>query len=153
MRIAASSTTQAPPAERAEAAFRQDLMSLQGARYTYVDPTDPGRLVIEFETPDLRRLADNVLRDGIVGARLLLTSPPGEPSPPLEPGKQAWYDSTSAMARSVDAMPGVLYHHWAGHLGEAIFFRVTTREVARHLEQLVTPLMGTSTVYFVPVTS
>jgi hypothetical protein len=142
-----------PDPGRAEVAYNtyfRELSSLQGELRARTAPADPNTLEITFETPDLRRLADNVLREGVVGADLVLNAPAGDLTPPSEPGRFAWYDSPSAIARSVAAMPGVVNYHYAGHNGRYMVFETTTPEVARHLDGLVTPRIGNSTVYFLP---
>ena len=144
-----TATTPRASAKEVELMFHADLSALQGERFSYADRTSQFDLNVHFVSGELRALADNVLRDNVLGASLILKSPTDVPPPPSD-GSMPWYDQRSAMIRSVAAMPGVVNYHWAEHNGAAIVFRTTTQAVADHLKLLVNPYLGDSRVVFAP---
>jgi hypothetical protein len=146
----------APPAGRGaevDRLYRQDLLALPGALSTQPDPSDPNALDVRFETPELRMLADNVLRDGVAGATLVLQDPSATRGAHRAADRDdtPWYDKWANVARAIAAMPGVVSYGYSGRMGDSTVFTTTTQEVADHLEALVSPHIGASTVYFVPL--
>ena len=85
--------------------YGQDLMAMPGIAGVKWDRTLPGQVTVTFADDGFRALADNVLRDTVDGARLVLASiTSGQPGAELP----WWSNSFNQMQNAVRAMPGVV---------------------------------------------
>jgi hypothetical protein len=110
------------------------LASIVGVRSMGYDRVNaPGELRVSFDSFDFAKLADNTLRDVVLGVRLVFTDAHGTPFDMAREGA-AWTSRASNSARLIAAMPGVVSRM---DLGDATVYYVEDARVRSELAALV----------------
>jgi hypothetical protein len=112
--------------------------------------TEPGVLHVVFTDADHARLATNVLRDSVDGARLALRLERKHwYKPASEYDRYAWFNRNSNLIRAVNALPGVVGSNTLH--GNSVLFYTDTRATADRLRNLVRETLpnGTTTSFAV----
>ena len=136
------------PADAFMRRYGQDLMAMPGIAGVKWDRTLPGQVTVTFADDGFRALADNVLRDTVDGARLVLASiTSGQPGAELP----WWSNSFNQMQNAVRAMPGVVNSSQIMEHGlRDVLFDTANKDVAARLRALVNPQLGDWRVTFLP---
>ena len=123
------------PAARFTRVHVNDVFALTGASSVSYGTKDPALVKIAFETPEHARIAKGVLKDTVLGAKLLFTDKAGTPIDFATAPNPEWTHTAANFARGVSAMPGVVSHRW---MGQSILFTTDSIETRVRLQQLVT---------------
>jgi hypothetical protein len=121
------------PAARFVRVYTNDVFALQGATAVSYGSRVPDEVRLRFLTYDLAKLADGVLKDTVLGARLVYVDPQGSPYDMSLPASD-WVRYPTNFARNVAAMPDVSKYRWNGN---TIIFETTSTEARVRLQQLV----------------
>lgn len=133
------------PAARFARVYVNDVFALQGALAVSYGSREPDEVRLRFQTYDHARLADGVLRDTVLGARLVYVDATGTPFD-MTRTPSDWVTYPTNFARNVAAMPGVSSYRW---LGNQVIFEPTSTEARVRLQQLVErKLDGTTPAYW-----
>jgi hypothetical protein len=127
------------PAARFVRVYTNDVFALQGAVATSYNTSRPDEVRLRFQTFDLAKLADGVLKDTVLGARMVYADPKGVPYDMTQPASD-WVSYPTNYLRNVAAMPDVVRYRWIGP-GTAIL-EATTPEARVRVQQLVERKLG-----------
>lgn len=141
MFIAPAVTVSEPAGQVAYRRHVRDLYTLPGVQSVGWSKQSPDEVRVRFSTDGFRRLADNVLRDAVDGARLVLSVDPAAPAP--QPGADWWADSPAEMARAIAGMPGIADFTSSHEHGIRTYtFSTYEAHVAARLKPLVNERLG-----------
>ncbi len=121
------------PAARFARVYVNEVFALQGALAVSYGTKSPDEVKLRFQTYDFAKLADGVLKDTVLGARLVYADADGTPFDMTQPASD-WVAYPTNFARNVAAMPNVTAYRW---LGNTILFDTTSTEARVKLQQLV----------------
>lgn len=121
------------PAARFARVYVTDVFALQGAVAVSYGSKSPDEVKLRFQTYDFAKLASGVLKDTVLGARLVYADADGTPYDMTRPASD-WVAYPTNFARNVAAMPNVTAYRW---LGNTILFETTSTEARVKLQQLI----------------
>lgn len=121
------------PAARFVRVYLNDVFALQGSTAVSYGSRTPDEVKLRFLSYDHALLADGVLKDTVLGAKLVYTDRDGQAFDMTRPGSD-WIDYPTNYARNVAAMPDVVNFRWNGN---TIIFGTTSTEARVRLQQLV----------------
>lgn len=123
-----------PPAWRFSRVYGAEVFSLLGLKSFSYSLSAPDEVKLRFQGYDFARFADHILKDVVLGARLVLADEDGNPFDMRRPA-EAWAYDAANLARGVAAMPGVTSYRWFSD--RAFMFETTNTDVRVKLQQLV----------------
>lgn len=125
-----------PPGQEAFRRYSSDLLRLPGVAKVRYDALHPGELTLYMRTTEFARLADNVLRDTVAGAKLVF-----EPLEGATPTPGGWFDDPTEMVRVVGGLRGVHDQRYEFEAGSVAFF-TTSSKASQQLRGLVSEHLG-----------
>ena len=128
------------PAARFARVYVNEVLALMGALAVSYQSAKPDQVSLRFQTYDFAKLADSVLRDTVLGAKLIFADSQGTPYD-MTQAPADWVSNKSNLARNVAALPGVTAYRW---LGPSIVFTPGSIEQRVKLQQLVERNLGGS---------
>lgn len=119
--------------------YSREVFALQGSTSISYNSREPNKARLNFETLDHARMADNLLKDTVLGVDLVFGVRKG---PTLEPGTPvaAWANKPVNAARAIASLPGVTSYKRSGPRN--FIFATTEPETRRHLQDLVGRVVG-----------
>lgn len=127
------------PAPRFMRVYSSEVFSLLGAIAFGYSSSSPDEIKVRFTDYDFAKLADGILKDTVLGARLVMADRDGTPYDMTKVAAD-WVSYPTNAARQVAAMPGVTSYRWFGN--RQFLFTTDTTESRVKLQQLVERKLG-----------
>lgn len=121
------------PAPRFMRVYSNEMFSLMGATSISYSSRDYNQINLRFQDYAFAKVADAILKDTVLGARLVMTDSAGTPYDMTRPAPD-WTRNPSNLARQVSALPGVTSYKW---LGQSLLFATDSTDTRVKLQQLV----------------
>lgn len=122
------------PAPRFMRVYSDEMFSLLGLTSLSYSSASPDRISLRFQNYDLAKLADGILKDTVLGARLVMADSDGTAYDMSRPAA-GWATYPTNLARAAAALPGVTGYRWFGR--DSFLFTTDSTATRVKLQQLV----------------